>query len=53
VLDGGHLMYFLIEAVKGGPVSESFMIQGQRIGVALLLGLMMLAFYVDLSRLLG
>jgi regulator of sigma E protease len=53
VLDGGHLLYFLIEAVKGSPVSEQAMEWGQRIGLALLLALMSLAFYLDLSRLLG
>lgn len=50
VLDGGHLMYYIIEAVKGSPVSERFMVVGQKIGVALLVGLMMLAFYNDLTR---
>lgn len=53
VLDGGHLMFFVVEAVKGSPVSEAVMQHGQRIGLALLLALMSLAFYVDLSRLLG
>lgn len=53
VLDGGHLMFFLFEAIKGGPLSEKAQMQGQRIGMALLLALMSLAFYVDLSRLLG
>ncbi|MGD2081880.1 MAG: RIP metalloprotease RseP [Chromatiales bacterium] len=53
VLDGGHLLYYLIEWVKGSPLSEQAQVQGQRIGIALLLGLMVLAFYVDLSRLLG
>ncbi len=53
VLDGGHLLFYLIEAVKGSPLSEKAQIQGQRIGMALLLALMALAFYVDLSRLLG
>jgi len=53
VLDGGHLLYFLIEAVKGGPVSERALEWGQRIGLVLLLALMSLAFYLDLSRLLG
>jgi regulator of sigma E protease len=50
VLDGGHLMYYIIEAVKGSPVSERFMVVGQKIGVAMLVGLMMLAFYNDLTR---
>ena len=50
MLDGGHLLYFAIEAVKGSPVSEAAMIQGQKIGLLLLLGLMSLAFYVDIVR---
>ena len=52
VLDGGHLLYFAIEAIKGSPVSEAVMIQGQKVGLVLLLGLMSLAFYVDISRIL-
>lgn len=51
ILDGGHLFYFLIEAVKGSPVSEAAQAFGQRIGLAILLGLMTLAFYVDITRL--
>jgi regulator of sigma E protease len=53
VLDGGHLMYFLIELVKGSPVSETAQLLGQRIGIAILLILMSLAFYNDLARLLA
>ena len=53
VLDGGHLLYFLIEAVKGSPLTEQAQIQGQRIGIVLLVALMSLALYVDLGRLLG
>ncbi len=53
VLDGGHLLYFAIEALKGSPVSEAVMLQGQKIGMALLLGLMSLAFYVDILRAFG
>jgi regulator of sigma E protease len=53
VLDGGHLVFFAIEAVKGQPLSEAFLLQGQRIGLAILLCLMGLAFYVDISRFLG
>lgn len=53
VLDGGHLFFFLIEAVKGSPLSEEWQMHGQRIGIALLLALMGLAFYIDISRLLG
>lgn len=53
VLDGGHLLYFAIEAVRGSPVPEEWMIQGQKIGLLLLAGLMTLAFYVDFLRFLG
>jgi regulator of sigma E protease len=53
VLDGGHLFFFLIEAVKGSPLSERFMEQGQKIGMLILLAIMGLAFYVDLNRFLG
>ncbi len=53
VLDGGHLLYFVFEGIKGGPLSEEAEMFGQRIGLALLLMLMGLAFYVDLTRLLG
>lgn len=51
ILDGGHLFYFMLEAIKGSPLSERTQALGQRIGLAILLGLMTLAFYVDLSRL--
>jgi regulator of sigma E protease len=50
VLDGGHLLYYVIEVVKGSPVSERVMLLGQQVGIALLAGLMMLAFYNDLTR---
>lgn len=51
VLDGGHLFFFSIEALKGSPLSENAQFVGQRIGMALLAGLMILAFYNDLVRL--
>jgi len=53
MLDGGHLMYYLIEAIKGSPVSESFQIIGQQVGLVLLLGLMGIAFYNDILRVIG
>ena len=53
VLDGGHLLFFLIEWVKGAPLPEKVQLQGQKVGLILLAALMTLAFYVDLSRLLG
>ena len=53
MLDGGHLLYYLIEMVKGSPVSETTEIIGQRIGIALLFGLMPIAIYNDVLRLAG
>ena len=53
ILDGGHLLYYGIELFKGSPLSEAAQLAGQRIGIAMLVGLMMLAFYNDLARLLG
>lgn len=53
LLDGGHLMYYLIEFVKGSPVSEPVQAVGQQIGLALLLGLMSVVIYNDIVRLLG
>ena len=53
VLDGGHLMYYLIEMLKGSPVSERAMIVGQYLGIVLLMGLMGLAFYNDILRLVS
>jgi regulator of sigma E protease len=52
VLDGGHLLYYLIELVKGSPVSERTMIAGQYVGIALLFTLMGLAFFNDIQRML-
>jgi regulator of sigma E protease len=51
LLDGGHLMYYLVEIIKGSPVSERAMEFGQRLGLALLLVIMAFAFYNDLNRL--
>lgn len=51
LLDGGHLMYYLVEIIKGSPVSEHAMEIGSRIGFALLLGLMAFALYNDINRL--
>jgi regulator of sigma E protease len=53
VLDGGHLAFFLIEAIKGSPPSEEMLLMGQRIGLVILILLMGLAFYVDIVRQLG
>ena len=53
LLDGGHLLYYGIEALSGRPLSEGARFVGQRIGAAMLVGLMGLAFYNDIVRLLG
>ena len=51
VLDGGHLLYYTIEIIKGGPVSERAMAIGQQIGLVALVMLMAFAFYNDIARL--
>ena len=53
ILDGGHLMLYFFEWVRGKPVSEALQLQGQKIGFILLLTLMFFAFFNDLSRLFG
>jgi regulator of sigma E protease len=53
VLDGGHLMYYLFEAVTGRPVPDVWLERLQRGGVAIMLMLMSLALYNDVARLLG
>ena len=53
VLDGGHLLYYLIELVTGRPVGERVMAAGQYVGLALIAGLMGLAFYNDILRLMS
>ncbi|HEY4968629.1 MAG TPA: RIP metalloprotease RseP [Steroidobacteraceae bacterium] len=50
LLDGGQVLYQLVEAVKGTPLSERAQLFGQQIGIALLVVLMSLAFYNDISR---
>jgi len=50
ILDGGHLMYYVYEMISGKPVSETVEYVGQRIGIALLMMLMALAFYNDIMR---
>lgn len=48
ILDGGHLVYYLIESIKGSPLSEKALIAGQYAGLVLLAALMGLAFYNDI-----
>ena len=51
VLDGGHLMYYIVEIFKGSPVSEKTMLVGQKIGFALLGLLMTIAIFNDFNKL--
>jgi len=53
MLDGGHLFLYLIEAIKGSPVTEQTELILQKIGLTLLLGLMGLAIFNDIGRLIG
>jgi len=53
MLDGGHLMYYIIEFVKGSPVSRKFEEMGQFLGMALLFMLMSLAIFNDIQRLIN
>ncbi|MNC79612.1 Metalloprotease MmpA [compost metagenome] len=51
VLDGGHLLFYLVEWVRGRPLSERVQAIGVQIGISLVVGLMLLALFNDISRL--
>ena len=51
VLDGGHLAYYLVELIKGSPVSDKVQELGYRVGLFLIIGLMGVAIYNDIARL--
>lgn len=53
VLDGGHLMYYLWEAVTGRPVTDPWMERLQQGGIAVLMVMMSIALFNDINRLLG
>jgi regulator of sigma E protease len=53
VLDGGHLLYYSLEVLTGKPVSERFGEIAQRVGLALLMSLMAVAFFNDIVRLMS
>ena len=50
VLDGGHLLFYLFEMLIGRPVPENIQLIGQQIGIVILFGIMILAFYNDFLR---
>lgn len=51
VLDGGHLLFYAVEAIKGSPVSDRLQLYFQHVGMFLLISLMALALFLDLGRL--
>ena len=53
ILDGGHLLYYVVEIINRKPLSERSMEIGQQIGLALMLTLMAFAFYNDINRLIS
>ena len=53
VLDGGHLMYYLAEIIKGSPVSERALEIGQRVGISFFVVLTVFALFNDFNRLLS
>jgi len=52
-LDGGHIFFFLFEAVTRRPVSLATREKAQQVGMVLLILLMVFIFYNDIARLLG
>jgi regulator of sigma E protease len=52
VLDGGHLLFFFIEAIMGRPVNTRFREIAQQAGIFMLILLMILVFYNDITRIL-
>jgi len=53
ILDGGHILFFLIEMVKGRPVSERSRERASQVGLLMILSLMILAFYNDIMRIVN
>jgi regulator of sigma E protease len=53
LLDGGHLLYYAAEFIKGSAVSEKSWEVGQKIGIALLGTMMLCAFYNDINRIIS
>ena len=53
LLNGGHLMYYMLEVFKGSPISDKAIEIGQHVGMALLFSLMAFALYNDITRLIS
>lgn len=52
ILDGGHLMYYTAEVIRGRPLSDAWMVVGQKVGFVILGALMVIALFNDFSRLI-
>ncbi len=50
VLDGGHLLFYLLEAVRGRPIPEGVQVVFQNVGIVILFSLMIFSFYLDIMR---
>jgi len=50
VLDGGHFLFYAIEAIKGSPVSEKVQMMGMKLGMSMMLMIMVVAIFNDISR---
>ena len=53
LLDGGHLMYYMLEIARGSPISDKAMEIGQQVGMVVLMLLMTCALYNDITRLIN
>jgi regulator of sigma E protease len=53
VLDGGHLVYYGLEALRGRPLSERFVEITQKAGLAMIAAMMIMALFNDFTRLIG
>jgi len=53
ILDGGHILFFLIEIIKGSPVSQKYRERAQQVGMIMLISLMVFAFYNDILRVIN
>ena len=51
MLDGGHLLFYIVEAIKGKPLPEKIQMIGYQIGLFIVVGVMVVAHYNDLVRL--
>ena len=53
MLDGGHILYYMIEVLRGKPIPERVQNFAAQVGIFVLFGIMTLAIYNDITRVLG